>query len=257
MSAGEVSLAIAGGIATVTFDRPSARNAMTWAMYEQLGAACTAIEDDPSIRVATLRGAGGYFVSGTDISQFAAFEGSQAGLDYETRINACVATVESLRVPTIAVVEGGAMGGGFVLAAACDFRIVSSDSQFAAPIAMTVGNCLSMANVARLVAAFGAPRTKRLLILADVIGADEAVASGFALEAVSPEELEGRVAALCVRLISHAPITMRVSKEAIRRLVANGPPPGDDLIAAAYGSRDFKEGVAAFMGKRKPRWEGR
>ena len=229
---------------------------MTWAMYEQLGEACAAIAGDASVRVAILRGAGRNFVSGTDIAQFGAFDGSQAGLDYEARIDASVADVESLPVPTIAVVEGAAMGGGFALAAACDFRIVSPDTRFGVPIARTVGNCLSMANVARLVAAFGAPRTKRLLMLADVIGAEEAVASGFALEIAPPGDLEARIAVLCARFVSHAPITMRVSKEAIRRLLVNGLPPGDDLIAAAYGSRDFKEGVAAFTAKRKPRWEG-
>ena len=258
MNQGEVRLAVTDGIATVLFDRPGARNAMTWAMYEQLGEACTAIAADARVRVAILRGAGGSFVSGTDISQFAAFEGGQAGLAYEARVNACVAALESLPVPTLAVVEGAAMGGGLMLAAACDFRVVMPDARFGVPIARTVGNCLSMANVARLVSAFGAPRTKRLLLLADVIGAEEALACGFALEVVPVAALGGRVDALCARLLAHAPITMRVSKEAVRRLVAGGVPRGgDDLIAEAYGSRDFKEGVAAFLAKRKPRWEGR
>ena len=257
MSRSEVHVTVVERVATVTFDRPEARNAMTWGMYEQLDAACAAIAGDTNIRVATLRGAGGNFVSGTDISQFAAFDGSRAGLDYETRINASVAALESLPVPTIAIVEGSAMGGGLALAAACDFRIVSPSTRFGVPIARTVGNCLSMANVARLVAVFGPPRTKRLLMLGDVIGAEEAVASGFALEIVQPADVEARVAALCARLMSHAPITMRVSKEAIRRLVAEGLPEGGDLVAAAYGSRDFKEGVTAFTAKRKPRWEGR
>ncbi len=257
MSAGQVRLVIDGAVATVTFDRPEARNAMTWSMYEQLGQACAAITASSEIRVATFRGSGGNFVSGTDIAQFTSFKGRQSGLDYEARINACVATLEGLPVPTIAVVEGAAMGGGLALAGACDFRIVTPETRFGVPIAKTVGNCLSIANVARLVAALGAPRTKRLLMLADVIAADEALACGFALEIVAREELEARTAALCARLVSHAPITMRTSKEAIRRLVADGLPPGDDLVAEAYGSRDFKEGVAAFLDKRKPRWEGR
>ena len=195
---------------------------MTWSMYEQLVAACATIAGDAGIRAAVFRGVGGSFVSGTDIGQFTAFDGSQAGLDYEARINACVAGLETLPVPTLAVVEGAAMGGGLALAGACDFRIVTPDTRFGVPIARTVGNCLSMANVARLVAAFGAPRTKRLLMLADVLGAEEALACGFVLEIVPPEVLEAKVAALCALLVAHAPITMRVSKEAIRRLVAEG-----------------------------------
>ena len=256
MSAGEVHLAIASGVATVIFDRPEARNAMTWSMYKQLGAACAAIAADRDIRVAVFRGAGRSFVSGTDIAQFASFEGAQAGLDYEARINACVAGLEALPVPTLAVIEGAAMGGGLALAGACDFRLATPDARFGVPIARTVGNCLSMANVARLVAAFGAPRAKRLLLLADVIEAQEALACGFVLSIAEPEQMEAKVAALCARLLAQAPITMRVSKEAVRRLIAESLPPDDDLIAAAYGSRDFKEGVAAFTAKRKPIWQG-
>lgn len=257
MSAGKVHLSVSGGVATITFDRPEARNAMTWAMYRQFGEACDTIGADSNLRAAVLRGTGGSFVSGTDIAQFSAFEGSRAGLDYEARIDASMAKLESLPVPTLAVLEGAAMGGGLALAAACDFRIASPDARFGVPIARTVGNCLSMANVARLTAAFGVPRTKRLLLLADIMNAEEAVACGFVLEIVPSAELRSRAADLCTRLLSHAPVTMRVSKEAIRRLAAEASPQGDDLIASAYGSRDFKEGVAAFTEKRRPNWQGR
>jgi len=250
MSAGEVRLSVTGGIATVVFDRPAARNAMTWTMYREFEDACVAIAGDASVGVAMLRGAGGTFISGTDIAQFSAFDGAQAGLDYEVRIDAAMEALERLPVPTLAVVEGAAMGGGLAVAAACDLRI-------AVPIARTVGNCLSMANVARLVAGFGAPRAKRLLLLADVIRADEALACGFVQEIVPPAELEGRAAELCGRLLAHAPVTMRCAKEAIRRLVIAALPRDEDLIAAAYGSRDFKEGISAFMAKRQPKWEGR
>lgn len=257
MSAGEVRLAVTGGIATIVFDRPDARNAMTWTMYREFEDACVAIAGDASIGVAMLRGAGGTFISGTDIAQFSAFDGAQAGLDYEIRIDAAMEVLERLPVPTLAVVEGAAMGGGLAVAAACDLRIASPDARFGVPIARTVGNCLSMANVARLVAGFGAPRAKRLLLLADVIRADEALACGFVQEIVPPAELDGRAAELCGRLLSHAPVTMRCAKEAIRRLATEALPRDEDLIAAAYGSRDFKEGISAFMAKRQPKWEGR
>ena len=257
MSAGEVRLSVAGGIATIVFDRPAARNAMTWTMYREFEDVCAAIAGDASLRVAVLRGAGGTFISGTDIAQFSAFEGSQAGLDYEVRIDAAMEALERLPVPTLAVVEGAAMGGGLAVAAACDLRIVSPDVRFGVPIARTVGNCLSMANVARLVAGFGAPRAKRLLLLADVIRADEALACGFVQEIVPSAELEAKATDICARLLTHAPVTMRCAKEAIRRLITEALPRDVDLIAAAYGSRDFKEGISAFTAKRQPKWEGR
>lgn len=256
MSAGRVGLTIEGGIAAVTLERPEARNAMTWAMYGALGEACSAIRADPAVRVAVFRGAGGSFVAGTDIAQFTAFAGAEDGLAYERRIEAWMAEVETLPVPTIAAVEGAAMGGGLALAAACDFRVATPDARFGVPIARTVGNCLSAGNVARLVSALGVPRTKRLLLLAETIDAAEALAAGFVLRVADPGALDAEVGALCERLASHAPITMRASKELVRRVSAASFA-DDDLVAAAYGSDDFREGVAAFLAKRRPAWTGR
>jgi enoyl-CoA hydratase len=149
------------------------------------------------------------------------------------------------------------MGGGFVIAAACDLRLITPRARFGVPIARTVGNCLSMANTARLVASLGASRAKRMLFLAHSMEAEEAIACGFALEAVAPEEIDRRAAELAGALRSNAPITLRVAKEAIRRLTAAALASGDDLIRLAYGSDDFKEGVAAFLEKRSPGWTDR
>jgi enoyl-CoA hydratase/carnithine racemase len=125
------------------------------------------------------------------------------------------------------------------------------------PIARTLGNCLSMANHARLVAALGASRAKRMLLLAENLAAEEALAGGFLAEIVPPAELDRRVGELTARLAQHAPITMRVTKEAIRRLILAGLPAGDDLVRACYGSDDFRLGVRAFLDKREPQWTGR
>jgi enoyl-CoA hydratase len=124
------------------------------------------------------------------------------------------------------------------------------------PIARTLGNCLSMKNTARVVAAVGVPTAKRLLLLAETIGAAEAQACGFVTRVAEPEALDAEVATMCKRLAGHAPVTMRVSKEAIRRLVNAGLPDGEDLIRAAYGSADFKIGVNAFLDKQRPQWTG-
>src|SRR5215831_6539331 len=250
MSEGRVHYSAANGIATVVFDRPEARNAMTWAMYGSLASACEQIGSDDSVRVAVFRGAGGAFVAGTDIQQFTSFAGADDGIAYEKRIDAAIGQIEELPKPVIAVVEGFCVGGGLAIASACDFRIASTGARFGVPIARTLGNCLSVGNVARLVAGFGAGRTKRMLMLAEMIGAEEAAACGFVDVLANAGELEAKLDEMSRRLLSHAPITMRASKEAVRRIRTAYLPDGTDLIRAAYGSADFKEGVAAFLAKR-------
>lgn len=258
MSEGAVHLEIAAGVARVTFDRPEARNAMTWAMYEQLGAICERLRADASVRVVRFEGAGGEaFVAGTDIAQFQSFASGDDGVAYERGIDAGIALVESLPMPTVAVVQGWAIGGGLAIATACDFRVATPGTKFGVPIARTLGNCLSIANVARLVAAFGRPRVQRLLLLADLVEADEALAAGYLLQIVAPAELDLVVQRLCQRLASLAPVTQQVSKEALNRLLRHELPEAEDLIRRAYGSADFREGVQAFVAKRPPAWQGR
>jgi enoyl-CoA hydratase len=258
MNDGEVHLVREGAIARVVFDRPAARNAMTWHMYQQLGEICARLRDDTSVRVVVFRGAGGKaFVAGTDIAQFLEFKSGEDGIAYEERMEDYLAAVETLPVPTLAVVEGVATGGGLAIAACCDLRVATPGSRFGIPIARTLGNCLSVANVARLIAALGVSRAKRVLLLSELIGAEEALAGGFLTEIIAPEAIDGRVSELCDRLIKNAPVTMRVSKEAIRRLVHAGLPGGDDLVRECWGSDDFRLGVRAFVDKREPQWTGR
>lgn len=254
---GQVHLSIQDGIASVLFDRPQARNAMTWAMYTELGAICERLRDDASIRVVTFRGAGGEaFVAGTDIEQFRGFSTGEDGMGYERIIDERIGQIETLPIPTVAVVDGWAIGGGLAIATACDFRIATPASRFGIPIARTLGNCLSMANIARVVAAFGVARAKRILLLAEALGTEELLNAGYITEMVETDGIDAVVAALCKKLASNAPVTMRVSKEAIRRVVQAGVPDGEDLIRACYGSRDFKIGVEAFLEKKRPVWTG-
>lgn len=248
-----------GPVVTLTFNRPAARNAMTRGMYDRLYEVCEEVDADDSVRVLVLRGAGGKaFVAGTDISQFQVFERAEDGIAYERDGDRRIARLEAVRKPVIAQVEGFAVGGGFRIATACDIRVATPDARFGAPIARTLGNCLSMAAYARLVDVFGPSRVTELLFTARLLGAEEARAAGYVHEIVAPESIAARVAGLAQQIADHAPITLAVTKEAIRRLALSRALPDDeDLIARTYTSADFREGVRAFLDKRPARWSGR
>jgi enoyl-CoA hydratase len=247
-----------GAVAVVTFNRPHAHNAMTFAMYEGLSERYEEVDGDDAIRVLVLRGAGGRaFVAGTDIRQFLDVDSGRTGIDYERDIDRWVGRLERVAKPTIALVEGYATGSGLALSAACDLRVCTPDARFGLPIARTLGNCLSMAGYARLAALLGEARTKDIVFTARMIGADEALACGLATEIVAADAIEARVMEIAEVVAGHAPITLRVTKEALRRLRAADLPDGHDLVEAAYGSEDFRAGVAAFLEKRRHEWTGR
>ena len=235
----------------MTFDRPEAHNAMTFAMYEELFAACEQADGDGEIRAMVLRGAGEKaFVAGTDIAQFAGFDASgEDGLEYERTIDRIVGRLETVGKPTVALVDGFAMGSGLALSAACDLRVCTPAARFGLPIARTVGNCLSMENYARLAALLGPARLKDIVFTARTIEPDEALAIGLATELVEARAAEARVEALCEQLASHAPVTLRATKEALRRIRAATTPDGSDLIREAYGSERFRANVARFLKK--------
>jgi len=224
---------------------------MTFAMYESLYAACETADADDEVGVLVLRGAGEKaFVAGTDIRQFAAFdETGEDALAYEATIDRIVGRLETVGKPTVALVDGFAMGSGLALSAACDLRVCTPAAKFGLPIARTVGNCLSMENYARLAGLLGPARLKDIVFTARTIEADEALAIGLATEVVEPADAEARVEDLCELLASHAPVTLKVTKEALRRIRAATTPEGDDLVREAYGSEGFRRNVAAFLAR--------
>ena len=259
LTEGDVLCERQGAVVWVTFNRPASRNAMTFAMYQTLVEICDAVERDPDIRVVVLRGAGDKaFVAGTDISQFQTFTNPQHALDYESRIDTVIARLEAFARPTIAMVRGFAVGGGASIAFACDLRLCTPDARFGVPIARTLGNCLSTNNYARLVDLIGPARTKELIFTAKMLGAADAQAMGLVNEICEPEALEERVRAVAETIAGHAPLTIQVTKESIRRvLIHRRPERAEDQVLKAYMSEDFKEGVNAFLEKRKPVWRGR
>src|SRR5262249_14187860 len=248
------------GIARLTFNRPQARNALTFAMYEQMASICEAINADHSIKALILTGAGDKaFASGTDISQFRAFKTAQDALDYEARIDRVLGTLESCRVPVIAAIAGACTGGGAGIAACCDIRIGTESTRIGFPIARTLSNCLSMSNISRLVSLVGPARTKDLIFKARLVEAQEALALGLLNEIVPDVTVLQRRALETAQLVaSHAPITLEVTKEAVRRIRRTlSRDEGEDLILKAYMSEDFREGMDAFLNKRTPNWKGK
>ncbi|HEX4332571.1 MAG TPA: enoyl-CoA hydratase/isomerase family protein [Usitatibacter sp.] len=249
-----------GDVAWITFNRPEARNALTFAMYEELARICEAANDDATLRAIVLRGAGDKaFASGTDINQFRAFKTPQDAIDYEARLDRILTALEQCRVPTIAAISGACTGGGAGIAACCDLRIAARNAKIGFPIARTLGNCLSSANLSRLAGLVGAARVKEMIFTAKLIGADEAAALGLVQEVVEdPAALEKRVEALAAQVAGMAPLTLRATKEGLRRLQRRlSREEAEDLILMCYMSADFREGMDAFLNKRPPHWEGK
>jgi len=253
----QVLLEIRGNIAHITFDHVAARNAMTVGMYQSLKSICLDLAQNSDVRVAIFRGAGGKsFVSGSDIAQFAGFKDGQDGVRYEEGIDDYLAPLATLPIPTIAVIDGMAVGGGLAIASCCDFRISTPDAKFGVPIAKTLGNCLSAANVAWLVAHLNINIVKRMLLLAEMVTAKELEKQGYLLATYEQDQLGAEAQALAERLSKLAPITQKSSKLVLASLIKNQLPDCNDLISETYGSNDFKNGVAAFLKGQPPIWIG-
>ncbi len=250
---------INGSVGVVTFNRPDSRNALTWEMYDALVAACEAAEAAGDVRVLIIRGAGGAFAAGTDISQFREFANGEAGVAYERRLDAVIDRIEQMAIPTIAEVDGAAVGGGCAIALACDFRICSDRARFGVPVARTLGNCLSIANLARMVDVLGVAVTKDLLLSGRLMNADEAHQRGLATRVLPVEQLQAETVKIAAELSTRAPSTIMATKATLLRLRDHRRPPAgsaDDILRACYGSTDFKAGVSAFLEGRKPRFWG-
>lgn len=253
----QVLLGTRGNIAHITFNHVAARNAMTVSMYQSLKSICEDLAKNPAVRVAIFRGAGGKsFVAGSDIAQFANFQNGSDGVRYEEGIDNYLAPLAALPITTIAVIDGMAVGGGLAIASCCDFRISTPDAKFGVPIAKTLGNCLSAANVAWLVAHLGINIVKRMLLLAEMIPAKELLQQGYLLATYEQEQLGQEAVNLAERLSKLAPITQKSSKLVLARLIKNNLPDCSDLISETYGSNDFQNGVASFLKGKPTIWTG-
>jgi enoyl-CoA hydratase/carnithine racemase len=246
-------------VAWVTFNRPDARNAMTFDMYDDLHDLCEQVDKDPDVRVLVLRGAGDKsFAAGTDIRQFLEFETREDALGYEARIGRVLRRLAGVTKPTIAMVQGDAVGGGLFLSLACDLRFAVEHARFGAPVARTLGNCTAPFSFTLVASTIGMVRAREILLRARLVGAAEAKAIGLVDEVHPAAELEAKVQEQAVRLTEHAPLTMAAVKEATRRMRdVLALDSAEDIILSCYLSQDFKEGARAFLEKRKPNWTGR
>jgi enoyl-CoA hydratase len=247
-------------LATLTFNRPEARNALTWEMYDALGHACERVDLDRTIHVFVIKGAGGAFAAGTDIAQFSTLSTREDALAYERRLDSIIDRLERVHVATIAQVEGVAAGGGCAIALACDLRVCTPAAKFGVPIARTLGNCLSASNYARILELVGPARLKDLLFTGRLIDAAEAQTLGLVTRMAEPATVDTVVAELAGTIAKNAPLTIRATKEAVRRILQSRRLEHesiDDLIASCYTSEDFKNAVAAFLDKKSPTFTGR
>jgi len=249
---------IRDNVGVITLNRPEARNALTFEMYDRLAEIAAEPSADGSVKALILTGAGERaFGAGTDISLFRDFSKDEDAIHYEERIERVLTAIETCPVPTIAAIAGACTGGAAALAVACDLRIATQNAVFGFPIARTLGNCLSLANYGRLVAMIGAGRVMEIMLTAKLIDAETASGIGLIGE-VLPDHpaLLARADELARTLAGQAPLTIRATKEALRRL-REGRRDDHDLITQCFMSEDFREGMDAFLAKRKPVWKGR
>lgn len=259
-SAAELLYSVEDGVGLVTFNRPRQRNALTFGMYDRLAEICRTAGSDGRVKVLVITGAGGKaFAAGTDIGQFRSFATPEQGIAYERNADAVFQALEACPIPIIAAITGACTGGGAGIAACSDLRIASRDLKYGFPIARTLGNCLSAATLGRLVGLLGQAKVLDMLLTSRLIEADEAFRIGLVGELVdTPEAVLPRAMALAKQLTSHAPLTMRVTKELLRRMRAAAPKvDDDDLVGMIYTSADFREGLDAFLTKRPARWQGK
>lgn len=250
-----LDLLMNGNIAQITFNNPAARNAMTWQMYEDLKSICDDLAKKSDVRAVIFRGAGEKaFVSGSDIEQFVGLKKDEA---YEQAVDRIFKSLQELPMPTIAVIEGLAVGSGLLMATACDFRISTPDARFGIPVAKTLGNCLSPGNLAWISAHLGIPMVKKMLLTAELVRAPELLESGFLYQIVDSAAITEAANILAKKMAVLAPITQKSSKLGIARLLRSNLPDCTDLMRETYNSQDFREGVTAFLEGRPPKWTGK
>lgn len=259
-AAPHLSVTREGGVATVAFTRPDKHNAVSYAMWLALARLMPALADDDSVDVVVLRGTpGGPFSAGADIAEFQTLRADPVGAQrYGEAVEAGEQALIGFPKPTIALVEGFAIGGGTQLAVACDLRVCETGSRFGVTPAK-LGIVYALGSTARLVEVVGPAWARWILLTGDLVDAATALRIGLVHEVVEPGAVQDRAYDLAATMASRARISLEGGKALIGR-AAQGLLDVDDEVTALYRrswqSAEYAEGVAAFLAKRAPDFRG-
>jgi enoyl-CoA hydratase len=258
---GQVRIERDGSIARLVFDHEERRNAITVDMWDAIPGAVEALQADPEVRVVVMRGTGSEaFVSGADISEFEQTRTGNAGREYDVMTARAFAALRALEKPLIASIHGFCIGGGAAIALTADLRYAAEDARFAVPPAR-LGLGYHTAGIRALIRVVGFSETADLLFTARRVPADEARHIGLVNEVFAKDVLDEAVDSIAHDIADNAPLTIRSAKitlQELAKLEANHDTHRiNESIEQCYQSEDFKEGVRAFLEKRKPRFEGR
>lgn len=250
-----VRAVVDGAVATLTLERPDKRNAVTMAMWAAIEAEVTALASRSDVRLLLVRGSGEHFCAGADISELTNGPGGEYA-----RVNwAAEEALAGFPGPTVAVVKGNCIGGGVSIATACDLRIASDDATFGVTPAK-LGIVYPTNAIERLVRLVGGSTTKHLMYTGEIVDAARALRTGLIDEVHSADRLEGRVAELVQTLLERSSLTQAATKAMVEEIVRDGrvkPATTRHWEDEMERSGEVREGVAAFLAKRAPRWPWR
>ena len=259
---GLVRVDAAGAVATLTLDRPEARNALSVDLCSAIVDGLSEIEGQEQARVVALRGEGPVFCAGAD---YAAISGPD-GLDFLPAFESMLEAVGRFPLPVVAIIQGAALGGGLQLATACDFRIAAESSKIGIP-SSRLGIVVNFENVQRLVLMAGISTAKEALMTGRVYSGSEAYAAGLVSRFAPDADLDAHADELVASLATGAPLSVRGAKRAVqaiaddmanaRRRDADAAQEIDKLVVQAYNSEDLAEGLSALSEKRIPGFKGR
>jgi 2-oxoglutaroyl-CoA hydrolase len=243
------------GVATITLDVPGKFNRVSMNARDELRSVFEELDRDDAVRFVVLAGAGETFTAGGDIPGFL----QRSAWDV-SRLADNVAAPERCSKPVVAALRGYCFGVGLELALACDFRVAADDLQLGFP-EVTIGMIPGSGGTQRLARLVGLGRAKDIVMRGRRVGAEEALALGLVTEVVPPDELDAAVSQLVDELTRHSPLALAMAKRVLNHAYSGPLPLGLELEGLAYGllqqTHDFREGVEAFVEKRKPEFEGR